>query len=68
MDWIKNILFVIIIFQELQIILLNKKNMDLNQDVMVLNQMMARLIDKNLSEKILIEDKRTSAKNKETDK
>ncbi len=68
MDWIKNILFVIIIFQELQIILLNKRNMDLRQDVMVLNQMMARLIDKNLSEKILIEDKRTSAKNKETDK
>ena len=68
MDWITIILFASIILQELQIISLNKRNMILNQNVIALNKMMTTLIDKNLSEKIILEDKRTGAEDKKTDK
>ena len=68
MDWITIILFASIILQELQIISLNKRNIVLNQNVIALNKMMATLIDKNLSEKIILEDKRTGAEDKKTDK
>ena len=68
MDWITIILFASIILQELQIISLNKRNMVLNQNVIALNKMMTTLIDKDLSKKIILEDKRTGAEDEKTDK
>lgn len=61
MDWIKIILFAIIILQEFQIITLNKKTMNLAENAVVLNQMMALLIDQNPNSKVIIEDKRSKA-------
>lgn len=68
MDWITIILFASIILQELQIISLNKRNMILSQNVTALNQMMTTLIDKNISDKIIVEDRRTNVKDEKTDK
>lgn len=60
MDWIKIVLFAVIILQELQIIILNKKTMNLAKNAVVLNQMMALLIDQNPDSKVIIEDNRTN--------
>lgn len=60
MDWIKIVLFAIIILQEFQIITLNKKIMNLAENAVVLNQMMALLIDQNPNSKVIIEDNRTN--------
>lgn len=67
MDWIKIVLFAIIILQELQIAVLNNKNIVLENKIMVLGQMMTALLDKDLSNKVIIEDKRQH-KSSDTDK
>ena len=60
MDWIKIVLFAVIMLQEVQIIILNKKTMSLAENAIVLNQMMALLIDKNPDSKVIVEDNRTN--------